>query len=115
MSKLTEHVVCDQLTEYTAKTVNVEPLQSAYQKNHSTETAALKIKADILQLFDKKEVTCLILLDLSAAFNTVDNKLLLHRLEHRFGIKDTALNWIRDCLTNRTQQVVLNNPNGEAI
>ena len=66
-------------------------------------------------MFDKKEVTCLILLDLSAAFDTVDHKLLLHRLEHRFGIKDKALNWIRDYLTNRTQQIVLDNPNGEAI
>ena len=45
----------------------------------------------------------------------MDHKLLLHRLEHKFGIKDTALNWIRDYLTNRTQQVVLDNPNGEAV
>ena len=115
VSKLTECVVCDQLTEYTARTGNVEPLQSAYRKNHSTETAVLKIKTDILQLFDKKEVTCLILLDLSAALDTVDHRLLLHRLEYRFCIKDTALNWIRDYLTNRTQQVVLDNLNGEAI
>ena len=115
VSKLTEYVVCDQVTEYTARTGNVEPLQSAYRKNNSTETAVLKIKTDILQLLDKKEFTCLILLDLSAAFNTVDHKLLLHRLEHRFGIKDTALNCIRDYLTNRTQQVVLDNPDGEAI
>ena len=64
---------------------------------------------------DKKEVTCLILLDLSAAFDTMDHRLLLYRPEHRFGIKDTALNWIRDYLTNRTQQVVLDNPNGETI
>ena len=107
--------MCDQLTEYTARTGNIEPLQSAYQKNHSTETAVLKIKTDILKLFDKKEVTCLILLDLSAAFDTVDHKLLLHRLKYIFGIKDTALNCIRNYLTNRTWQVVLDNPIGEAI
>ena len=115
VSKLIEHVVFDQLTEYTARTGNAEPLQLAYWKIHSTETAVLRIKTDILQLLDKKKVTCLILLDLSAAFDPVDHKLLLHTLEHRFGIKDTALNWIRDYLTNRTQQVVLDNPNGEAI
>ena len=80
-----------------------------------TETAVLKIKTNILQLFDRKEVACLILSNLSAAFNTVDHKLLLCRLEHRFGIKDTALNWIRDYLTDQTQQVVLDNHNGEAI
>ena len=77
--------------------------------------AVLKIKTDILQLFDRKEGTCLILLDLSAALDTVDHKLLLHRLDHRFGIKDIALNWIRDLLTDQIQQVVLDNPNGEAI
>ena len=115
MPKLIECVVCDQLTGYTAKTGNAKTLQSAYQKNHSRETAVLKIETDILQLFNKKEVTCLILLDLSVAFNTLDHKLILHRLEHRFGIKDTALNWISDNLTNRTQQVVQDNPKGEAI
>ena len=90
MSKLIGCVVCDQMTEYTARTGNAEPLHLAYQKHHSTETAVLKIKTDILQLFYKKEVTCLILFDLSAAFDTMDHKLLLHRLEYRFSIKDTA-------------------------
>ena len=115
VSKLIECVVCDQLTEYTAKTGNIEPLQSTYQNNYSTEMADLKIKTDILQLFDWKEFTCPILLDLSTAFNTVDHKLLLHRLDHRFGIKYTALNWIRNYLTDWMQQVVLDNPSGEAI
>ena len=77
--------------------------------------AVLKIKTDILQLFDRKDVTCLILLDLSTAFHTMDHKLLLNRWEHIFGMKDTALSWIRDYLTDHTQQVVLDNPKGEAI
>ena len=64
----------------------------------------------MLQLFDRKEVTCLILLDLSTACDIADHKLLLHTLEHRFGIQNTALNWIRDYLTDWTQQVVLENP-----
>ena len=115
VSKLLECVVCEQLSECTAKTGNIEPLQSAYQQNHLTEIAVLKNKADILQLFNRKDITCLIFLDLSEAFDAVDHKLLLHRLEHRFGIKDTALNWIRDYLTDWTQQEVLDNPNGEAI
>ena len=71
--KLIECVVCDQLTEYTAKTGNIEPLKSVYQQNHLTEMAVLKVKTDILQLFDRKEVTWLILLDLSTAFDTVDH------------------------------------------
>ena len=86
VSKLIEHVGCGQLTECTVKTGN--------------------IKTDILQLFDRKEVTCFILLDVSAGFDTVDHKLLLHGLEHRFDIKDTELNWMRDYLTDWTEHAV---------
>ena len=56
VSKLIECVVCDQLIEYTARTGNVEPLQSAYQKNHSTETAVLKIKAEYYNCLTRKKL-----------------------------------------------------------
>ena len=78
----------------------MEPLQSAYKSYHSTETALLKVKADILKVMDNQEVTCLVLLDLSAAFNMVDHKILLERLENYFGINSIALRWIELYLTN---------------
>ena len=58
---------------------------------------------------DNQEVTCLILLDLLAAFDTVDHTILLNRLETTFGIKDTALKWIASFLTGRTQKVAIGN------
>ena len=69
------------------------------------ETALLKVKADLLDAMDGKEVVCLILLDLSAAFDTVSHEILLNCLHHRFGIAGTALAWVRDYLSNRTQRV----------
>ena len=56
---------------------------------------------------DNQEITCLILLDLLAAFDTIDHPILLNRLETTFGIKDAALQWIASFLTGRTQQVVI--------
>ena len=89
----------------------MEPLQSAYRPHHSTETALLRVKTDILKAMDNQEVTCLVLLDLSAAFDTVDHKILLERLENYFGITGTALQWIRSYLTNRSQRVVIGDTN----
>ena len=69
------------------------------------ETAMWKVKSDLLTDMDNKEVTCLILLDLSAAFDTVNHKHLLNRLKYRFGIDGTILQWIESYLTNHTQRV----------
>ena len=61
LSKLIERVVCAQISEMAEKFGNTEPLQSAYKRNHSTETALLKVTADILQAMDNQRVVCLIL------------------------------------------------------
>ena len=68
-------------------------LQSAYRKGHSTETALLRVVNDILSNINKQQVSILVLLDLSAAFETVDHAILLRRLETSFGITDAALAW----------------------
>ena len=56
---------------------------------------------------DNQEVTCLVLLDLSATFDTIDHDLLLNRLHLRYGFDETILNWISSYLRSRTQQVLI--------
>ena len=65
------------------------------------------MRSDILENISNRKVTASILLDLSAAFDTVDHAILLNRLEHRFGITANALKWFSEYLTNRTQQVII--------
>ena len=77
--------------------------QSAYRKYHSTETALLRMRNDILVSMNKQQVTLLVFLDLSAAFDTVDHDILLRRLEYKFGIKDQAVTWFKSYLSNRSQ------------
>ena len=85
-----------------------EKLQSAYKKLHSTETALLRVHDDILRAVDHSCSVILLLLDLSAAFDTADHGLLLQRRNTRFGIKGKVLAWSKSYLTDRSQFVSIN-------
>ena len=74
---------------------------------HSTESALLKVQNDILLTVDNGSCAILILLDLTAAFDTVDHHILLKRLENEVGFKSTVLNWFSSYLNNRTFNVTL--------
>ena len=107
LSKLIECLVCKQIVAHAEETGNLEELQSAYRANHSMEMALLKGKRDIMQAINDQEVVCLVLLDLSAAFDTVSHDLLFNHVQHCFGIGGTVLQWVRSYLSNRTQKVVI--------
>ena len=76
LSKVTEKAVACQLTDYLNANGPQEMYQSAYKVAHSTETALLKVQSDIFNVIDKQESVLLLLLDLSAAFDTVDHVIL---------------------------------------
>ena len=73
--------------------------------HHSTETATLKVASDIFDAADSGHVTILALLDLNAAFDTVDHGILQQRLSYSYGIGGTPLHWIRSFFSNQTQVV----------
>jgi hypothetical protein len=105
MSKILEKVVAYQLLSHLNSCNLFSGFQSAYRPGHSTETALLKVVNDLLSALDEGKFSILVLLDLSAAFDTIDHDILLHRLHHVFGIQGTALSWFRSYLTNRFQMV----------
>jgi len=108
IEKIIEKVVVKRLVTYLVENGLCDPLQSAYKEGHSTETALVKVLNDVLVAIDEKDSVVLVLIDLSAAFDTIDHKLLLWTLEHRLGIKGQVLAWIKSYLTNRRQRVVIN-------
>jgi len=104
--KVIERIVADQITEHLDYTNTMPTLQSAYRQHHSTESALVKVLSDILDAADSRQVTLLGLLDMSAAFDTVDHDILVRRLATSFGISGLKLKWISSFLTGRTQAVV---------
>ena len=79
--------------------------QPAYRKHHSIESALLNIHNDILLNMAKGSVTALMLLDLSAAFDTIDHTILLDRLNVYYGISELVLGWFKSYLSGRTHLV----------
>ena len=109
VSKETEKVIGLRLNQHLVSNNLHEMFQSAYRIGHSTETALTRIHNDILLAIDDNSCVILVLLDLSAASDTVDHDILLGRLEHRFGITGKALSWLTSYLTDRTQFVKVAN------
>ena len=80
-----------------------ERFQSAYKSFHSTEAAPVKVHNDIVPAIDNQQHVILVLLDLPAAFDTIDHQILLPRLSGCFGIKGKALSWFQSYLEDRKQ------------
>ena len=118
--KLIEHVVAKQLIRYTETTNQMEPYQSAYHEHFSTETALLRVKSDILEAINKKEIMCLVMLDLSAAFDSLEHSLILTSslitvlvslTPASNGLKITLLEEISEWVSQIVMEFVPNPPN----
>ena len=108
LSKLMERIAIKQLSEYCESNNLEEPYQSAYRRGLSTETALLKIMNDLLLNMDNQQVSLLVLLDMSAAFDTIPHDLFLDRLQHAFGLSGSALEWFRSYFKDRYQRTLIN-------
>ena len=108
ISKLIVKEVAKRLNKYMEKNDLHELMQSSYKQKHSTETALTCVQDDFLRAIDDRNSVLLLMLDLSAAFDTVDHSILINRLKNRLGIDGMALNWFKSYLTQRKCRVVIN-------
>lgn len=106
ISKILEKTVAEQLHAHLSQNYLYEQFQSGFRSRHSTETALIKITNDLLIAADSGLLSILILLDLSAAFDTISHSILLNRLSS-IGITHTPLHWFRSYLSGRTQFIQL--------
>lgn len=113
VSKLLEKVAFEEIDSHIQKNSLHGKYQSAYRKEHSCESAMFKVVGDLQKMVYEKNHAVLVLLDLSAAFDTIDHDILLKRLEKEFGITGDALLWIKSYLSMRTFSVCINGKNGK--
>lgn len=108
LSKLSERIVKNRLTHHLSSNALLNSFQSAYAKFHSTETTLLAVHDHIINSISQQKVTALCLLDLSAAFDTIDHSILIQRLSVWFGFNGKVLSWIQSYLCPRSFKVKLN-------
>ncbi|KAK2184215.1 hypothetical protein NP493_276g00000 [Ridgeia piscesae] len=99
ISKLLERYVARCLLDHMTANNLLERHQSAYKSHHLTDTALVLVQNDILGAHNRRFGVILVLLDMSAAFDTVNHEILLSRLEHRYGLAGSVLAWMRSYIT----------------
>ena len=109
IGKVIEKVVYQQLSSFLNSNDRFDIFQSGFRPNHSTETALIKVVNDIRLNSDTGRMSVLVLLDLSAAFDTVDHSILIERLEQLIGLSDTVLCWFKSYLQDRDYFVSIGN------
>ncbi|KAF2343635.1 Reverse transcriptase domain, partial [Trinorchestia longiramus] len=105
LSKILEKVISNQLSTHLDKSNLLHPNQYAYRKHTSTQDALFNITEKIYSDIDTKNVTLLLLLDLSKSFDSVEHKRLLQKISN-LGI---ATQWFQSYLANRSHAVRLEN------
>ena len=113
LSKIIEKVVFQQLNLFLSLNNSFDAFQSGFRPHHSTETALVKVFNDIHLNTDSGKISVLVLLDLSAAFDTVDHDILLDRLENWVGLSGSVLKWFESYLKNRDYFVSIGNYTSE--
>ena len=108
ISKVLEKAAFNQISKHVQENELFSPNQSGYKQYHSCETALLEVVNNIQQFIQNDNLTAVLMLDLSAAFDTVDHNCLSYKLKNNFGITGNALQWLSSYLSNRLSSVVMN-------
>jgi len=106
LSKTTEKITLNQFTEYLTQQGNLTCHQSGNRKFHFTETLSLLVTGHIYKAMDKKEITAIVLIDMSKSVDSICPRTLLLKLKG-LGASNEALNWLESFLTNRMQSIRL--------
>ena len=114
MSKIIERIMHTQLCEYLNDNNLIAEQQYGFRKYHSTELAALKLSDSIISKMDEGYIPFTIYLDLSKAFDTLNHEILLNKLRH-YGIGGSAMNLIKNYLSNRQQYVKFGNAESKPL
>uniref|UniRef100_A0A803J8N9 Reverse transcriptase domain-containing protein n=1 Tax=Xenopus tropicalis TaxID=8364 RepID=A0A803J8N9_XENTR len=113
-SKLLEHLVFSRVTNFLCTHNLLDPMQSGFRPEHSTEMALCRVANDLQTAKAKGRYSVLILLDLSSAFDTVDHSVLMQIL-YSLGIRDQAASWFSSYLSNRSFSVTLANKSSTPV
>ena len=114
LAKTVQRVCSSQIQDYLIENNLNGKMQSAYRSNHSTdETALVRVYNDLLTALDVGQEAVLILLDYSAAFDTINHEKFFQLLSSKFGINGCALDWFKTYFTNRTQSVIIDGHESE--
>ena len=100
-----ERCVLNQIKTHLNRNQLYDKFQSAYKEYHSTETLLVRLHDEVLSCLDREEIVFLVLLDLSAALDTLGHRILLHRLEEYACITGSALSWLASYISDRSQSV----------
>ena len=109
-----EKCVHQQLTNYISNSNLFAKYQSGYRKGHSCDTAVLKIQNDTLMMIDNRSHAVLMMLDLSAAFDTVNHAVLIKKLKNFYGLGGNIIKWIESYLNKRSFKVSVNDKYSES-
>jgi len=105
VSKIIERIIKPRLIDHLTANRLLNPVHSAYGKFHSTETVLLSLHDHTINAIGRQQVTCLCLLDLSAAFDTIDHSILLDRLSKLFVLHGAVLYRVKSYMSNRLFRV----------
>ena len=107
VAKIIEKSALPQFVQHLQQNGLYSTQNSAYKEYHSTETLLVKVYSDIMNSMDRQQVTILVLLDLSAAFDTVDLEILSVIFQQRFNISGTVRSWFFSYLRDREQRIII--------